>query len=98
MHNLISLLLRCENFFIKIAKFSYGKSCQIAAVEKKSNSVQNSLKNDNLLEPCYMAIYYEIGDLDTKLSKISIFTEICREKNQAKRCTPKLEGKRGMVS
>lgn len=45
-----------------------------------------------------MAIYYEIGNLETKLSKISIFTEICRKKNQAKMCTPTLEGKGAGVS
>jgi len=44
-----------------------------------------------------MAIYYEIGNLETKLSKSSIFIEICRKKNQAKMCTPKLEGKWGKL-
>lgn len=44
-----------------------------------------------------MVIYYEIGNLETKLSKKSISTEICRKKNLAKVCTPKLEGKRGKL-
>ena len=86
-----------KTFYQNCSIFERKKILSNCSSRKKSDSVQTSLKSDNLLEPCYMAIYYEIDSLET-LGKISIFTEICRGKKSGKNVHIYIGGQRGWVS